>query len=53
MKRNNLKNINVIEIGSGLGSFACSFLEYFKYEEKNSYFDINYSLLEISPTLSN
>lgn len=47
----NLKRLNVIEIGSGLGTFASSFLEFVKYQAQPYYHNINYTLLEISDSL--
>lgn len=43
--------LNIIEIGSGLGGNADSFLAYLKNLEPSFYSNINYTLVEISETL--
>ena len=45
------KMINILEIGSGLGTQADSFLKYFKNLNSKLYWKINYTLVEISPIL--
>lgn len=50
-QKHNLDKIRVVEIGSGMGGQADSFLMYFKNYEPELYPDIEYTLLEISPTL--
>lgn len=46
-----LTKLNVIEIGSGLGGNADSFLAYLKNIEPSFYSSVNYTLVEISETL--
>ena len=50
-KKHNIDKIKVVEIGSGIGGQADSFLMYFKNFEPDVYPYIEYTLLEISPTL--
>lgn len=49
--KNKIDTIRVVEIGSGLGGQADSFLTYFKNYEPGIYPYVEYTLLEISPTL--
>ena len=45
------KKIHILEIGSGLGTQADSFLTYFKNYNSKLYWKLNYTVVEISPFL--
>ncbi len=51
LQHNEEDEINVIEVGSGTGVFADSFLDYIKYKDNQKYKNIQYKLVEISKPL--